>query len=234
MSVSNAPSFSTQPPEALTVEIVERLTASDNLDDQRKGSDIAEVLRLSQDIWKGRLDILDFAAGENRSLVVDFRMITPGLIWDGGHPIPHDLFHLKVALQHNYPAFQPSFRFEGKVPWSMHVVHKQFIPDVEDLAPEIQAYLRQGHGNCCALRSWSRDVNTHSLAICLQQVSGIVSMDIYRGEAYSLNRQARDHTLRLAAEHRLPLGPPLPYPTEGTAPPPCLDVQTGDSDFEWD
>jgi len=200
-------------PGATTEAIIERLTASENVCDNRRGADLQELLTLSRGPWRERFEILRFASMEEGALAVVCRLSVTGLVCRDGQPVRHGAFVCALGIPNSYPLAPPTVQFLGTIPWCGHVVHKDFLPEVSQLPPFLQEYLRQGHGRCCYVRSsqWRADVGT--LAIALWQVSRLVSFDKTRGEVASLNPMARDYARRLAEDGgSVPLGPPLPYP----------------------
>ena len=192
---------------------------------------------LGRVLWANRFEILGFGGRPDGALSMLCRLRATGLIWQG-EPGPHDTFTFTVDIPRYYPLSPPGIRFVEPVPFCPHVVHEQFLPAMEHVPPEFQAYLRAGgHGNCCYLRSsqWSSDPATHDLAIVVWQLSRVVTLGKAVGEVQSLNPRARDHALRLAQADRLPLGKSLPYPSdhgEETQTTPCAD-EFAEDDIAW-
>ncbi len=194
-------------------KIIERLLASENVCDNRKGNDLNELLILSHKRWRDMFHILRVGSTPEGALAVVCRLQATGLIWSGGQAVRHDSFHCVVGITNSYPLSMPSVQFLEPVPWCGHVVHKDFLPEVSTLSAQWHEYLRQGHGRCCYLRSSQWSPATGTLAIVLWQVSRLVTLSKEWAESVSLNPAARDYALRLIREDgRLPLGESLPYP----------------------
>ena len=223
-----------------TADIVQRLVASKNVCDQRKGADLQELVALSRGPWGSRVEVLEFGSLPEGGLAVVCRLSVPGLIWSEGQPIRHGDFVCVLGIPNSYPLAPPTVQFLGAIPWCGHVVHKDSMPDVSQLPAFLQEYRRQGHGRCCYIRSseWRADIG--NLAIVLWQVSRLVSLAKDWGEIASLNPSARDYRQRLAEQTgRLPLGHPLPYPWEesvgqiGAAALAASPQTSPDEDVEW-
>lgn len=221
--------------------IIDQLLRSENVCDERKGSDLKQLVQLMEGRWAGRFNILRTAGTLERSLLIVCRLGVSGLIWAGNRPIPNDDFVCTAAIPNYYPLSQPDVRFIGKIPWCCHVVHKDFLPNTTELPADLHEYLRQGDGNCCYMRSsqWSPSA---TLALVFWQVSRLLTFGKSQGEAGSLNPAARDHMLRLTRQgDQLPLGDPLPYPYDDSmedsqkisVEPACVNDDEADEDVEW-
>jgi len=219
-------------------DVVQRLLASANVCDQRKGRDLAQLLDLSRGPWAGRFQVLGFRPGPDRSLGVVCLMRANGLLRSGAQPEPLDTWFFVLAVPHSYPLAAPVARFIRAIPYCGHVVHPRFLPDLTRLPAELQEHLREGAGHVCWVRSgqWTADAS-NSLAVAVWHVSRLITFAKSHGEAGSVNPSARDYALREAEAGRLPLGPPLPYPLENGAPgaADCTAAtdEAGDDDVEW-
>ena len=204
----------------MTVEsVIQRLVASPNVCDQRKGRDIGMLQELGQRAWAGRLAPMGIHPGPGgRSFFVVGRLRTAGLAWRNGEPQQNSIWTMALEVQASYPLVMPGCVFVGQEnPYNPHVTHRSFIPDAAGLPPVLQQYLRtlrEGgrDGVCCYARSteWKSDAS-HHLALIVWQCSRILCGARLWGERGSLNNDARDYYLRLGREGKLPLGPALPY-----------------------
>ena len=189
------------------------LSRSESSVDRRKGNDLGQVVELTDGVWSDRLSLLDVGPGPRRTLVVSVRLDVTGLIWQGDAQ-PHRGFDVALAIPNNYPLAAPLVVVNNPTPFSMNVLHGDFVPNPQGLPGELQQILRDGHdGFCCySLASeWCADLD-HNLALVLWQVSRILVGAKIHGEQYALNRQARDRYLQLRQDGLLPLGPALPTP----------------------
>lgn len=213
-------------------DIVRQLQGSANAWDQRKGVDLTEILALSQNEWRDRVALRAFARGPRRTLLAIVNLAgTKSLVWEG-KPTQVDKFTFAMAIHNSYPQSMPFVKFMVPVPFNPHVVNLAFLPDdTAGIPAELQAYLRQGSGNMCFLRSEQWNPARDSLAVVIWQVSRILSGRI-RAEAASLNQAARDFLLR--GEPGFELGPPLPFPCAGrsSAAVPPWEAE-GACDVEW-
>jgi hypothetical protein len=159
-----------------------------------------------------------------------------GLLLSGDQPVLHHRWKVLIYLPPHYPYERPEVRFEiGTVPYNPHVLHRDSVIDEESLPREMAQFLdamRRGQeGWTCYATSWS-PLATHDLALLVWQLGRILGGHVF-GEKYSLNNAARDHYLRMAAEGRLPLGPPLPLPRTFEGPEAAADLVDGeDEDVE--
>lgn len=203
-------------------DIVNRLLRSPSVCDQRKALDLQNLLALGAGRWKGRFAVVQFAGMADQALGVVCSLKVPGLVWSGGAPAPWDTWLFVLVIPHNYPLSPPSVQFlDRTLPWCSHVVHRDFLPEAPaDLPPEFQALIREGSGHTCLLRrgDWSPAAASHNCAVVVWLLSRVISLNKTHAEAASLNKAARDYTLRLEREGRLPLGEPLPYPDPGAGP----------------
>lgn len=206
---------SIQKPTTTIEQIIDRLSASRNVCDNRKAADLRELIALAGGAWRGCFEILRFGSMPEGGLAIVCRLKVAGLIWSNGQPVPHDTFVCALGIPNSYPLAAPTVQFLGTVPWCGHVVHRDFLPDASHLPSYLQEYRRLGHGRCCYVRSSQWRPDTGTFAVVLWQVSRLVSLAKGQGEAGSLNPAARDHAQRLATEGgSLPLGRALPYPRE--------------------
>ena len=196
--------------------VIQSLLQSEDVRDERKALDIQYLDSLSKGQWRERFEVIDFAHAQARALAVICLLRTAGLVWAGNGPARQDAFVFALVLPHTYPLSPPTVRFLKTVPWCCHVVHESFLPEAADLPPDLQAYLREGHGHCCFMKGneWTSDVAVNNLATVVRQVSRIVSLATWHGELNSLNPTALDHAQRMRKRGELPLGPALPYPRE--------------------
>jgi hypothetical protein len=204
------------PPRAVrAADVIERCLASPNACDQRKGADLDHLAAQARHGWDRRFAIEGFAAAARLSLTALCRLHVHGLASLNGRVGPQECFRFALAIPHRYPLSLPVVKFVGDIPYSPHVVHRDFMPESAGLPPELQEYLRMGEGYCCYLRSsqWSIDLSSN-LALVVWQVSRLLTLDKVFGEMGSLNPSARDYALRLRDEGKTPLGPSLPYPSE--------------------
>jgi len=194
-------------------DVVPRLINSANVNDQRKGHDLQQLQWLSANAWARMFSLTGAMPGPRRMLHVFARLRVAGLLWEG-EPRLHDDWRFALGIPHSYPLAEPLVTFvDGPTPFNGHVLHGDFLPNREGMAPELQHFLNVGaNGICCyALAGdWSTALD-HNLALVVRQVSRILT-GLQHGERYSLNEHARDYLLRMAEEGRLPLGPALPIP----------------------
>jgi hypothetical protein len=191
-------------------EVTERLAASGNVCDQRKGRDLEELLELSETIWRDRFSLEGFLSGARRMLlaVCTFTGVR-SFIWEG-KPGMAERFRFVIGMTPDYPLSLPAIKFQEPIPYSPHVVHPAFLPDdLAGLSGELQEYLRNGRGCMCYVHSQQWSPTTDSLAIACWEASRILA-GRFHAEAGSLNQSARDFMLRGEAGDRM--GPSLPYP----------------------
>lgn len=186
---------------------------------QRVATEIANLHALSRGSWRGRVEIVDFAGGEDRSLIMVTRLWAAGSVWrDGTVEVRDADWLLAVGLSPTFPLVMPTVQFLRPLPFNPHVVDRQFLPEPARLSSELQQWLRsEGHGGqMCYLASsqWSPDIETHNLTLVFWQASRVLTLARVHGESVSLNQPARDWCLRMRDEGRLPLGPALPIPIE--------------------
>jgi len=218
--------------------VVERLIASSNVCDNRKGSDLNELLVLSRERWRNRCRVVQLGSTPEGGLAIVCQLQVAGLTWSDGQAVRRDAFRCTIGIANTYPMSMPDVRFLDPVPWCGHVVHRDSLPEASGLPPQLQDYLRQGHGRCCYLRSSQWTPAKGTLVIVLWQVSRLIAFGKGWAEAASLNPAARDHALRLARQPgRLPLGKPLPCPrivdSQSVRVAPADGTLTNDGDIEW-
>jgi hypothetical protein len=218
-------------------QVVAALGPSKNVQDIRKARDLEVLGRVAGNLWKGRCIVRGVGAGEQGALAVALSLSgVAGLVLRGDQPEPNDVWDLLVYLRPQYPFARPEVRFEsGTVPFNPHVLHRDSIIDEESLPREMVHFLEAMRGGQEGLTCYAADwppLATHDLALLVWQVSRILGGRVF-GEKYSLNNAARDFYLRLAAEGRLPLGPPLPLPSTFEGPRAIAEAVDGeDEDVE--
>ena len=197
-------------PAAALKQAIAALAASSNVCDQAKAGNIDEMRSLLAGRWRDRVELLAVRSRpEDRSLVIVLRIHARGRAYDpAAGAVPADQFVVAIALPHNFPLVMPEVCFLGPdVPWSAHVVHRH-APVPSSLSPEERAFIRRGHGHCCFIDHWRRDM---TLAQVVWQLSRIITGKLH-GERGNFNRAARDEAFE--NPERLPWGPALPYPED--------------------
>jgi len=172
--------------------------------------DLENTIHMEQTQWKGRVELLELIPKND---VVDllFRLDVCALVLQDEQPILHEGFALLMQIPKRYPLLKPRVQLVGPtIPWNPHVLHGAVAE--ERLPVELRPYAHLGRGTCCYINNWSADIRNHNLPLVIAQISRVLTLTRFHGEAGTLNPEARDDAIRRKERGELPLGPALPFP----------------------
>ena len=166
--------------------------------------------------WHGHLQLKDFGALPRHYLGILFELHCAGLIYDPTcGPTPASHFSGVLAIPPRFPKAVPTIKMDSPAPYCAHVCQPMLDSRVDSLPPGLVSQIREhGEGYACFIehREFDSSPQGTTLAVCLHQLSRIITLRAFHGEAATLCRPALDHTKNLDKQGRLPLGESLPYP----------------------